>query len=35
MQTQIPFIVSNKLLAINFGLAIFQGLIYPINLELI
>ena len=34
MQTEILLFVSNILLAINFGLAIFQGSFYPINLEL-
>ena len=35
METQIPFFLSNKLLAINFAVAIFQGSFYPINLKLI
>ena len=35
MQTQVLLFVLNKLLAINFGLAIFQGSFYPIKVDLI
>ena len=34
MQTQVLLFALNKMLAINFGQAIFQGLCYPIKVEL-
>ena len=35
MQTQVLLFALNKIITINFGQAIFQGLFYPIKVELI